>query len=375
MNKYLNQLFVILLTFEFIMALMNVVSGKLKDNNYAHNNKEVISIDNCQSCIKPDIFFIVFDEYTSSLALKKYLQFNNSLIDSAFSSNHFFVSAKSKSNYNSTPLSIGAAFNLQYFNKNLEGDSTVTRSLLQGWHSLKKSSIPRMLASQNYKILNLGMSHFDNYPSAAEESFNEYKIMPLYLETLAGRIKRDIWWNVYKYDIGFINEARLTGVRKNRALHVARNTTNFKRLMEELKVQDNIPKFVYCHLLLPHDPFYLNRYGQPFPDSLFGGDQNNKYKYLEQVQYANRLILEILKASNQRSSRPRVVIVEGDHGYRIPGGDRESQFMNLNAYYFSDHDYKFLYDSISPVNTFRVILNKYFQSNLLLLKDSSILLK
>ncbi|MDQ3277751.1 MAG: hypothetical protein M3Q06_05465, partial [Bacteroidota bacterium] len=46
-------------------------------------------------------------------------------------------------------------------------------------------------------------------------------------------------------------------------------------------------------------------------------------------------------------------------------------FRNLNAYYFSDKDYGMLYDSISPVNTFRVVLNKYFSQSFPLLKDSS----
>jgi hypothetical protein len=374
-HKYLNQLLVLLLAFELIMMLKNSISGKSDENDYAHNNKEVISINKCDSCIKPDIFFIVFDEYTSSLALKKYLEFDNGLLDSTFRANHFFISPKSKSNYNSTPLSIAAAFNLQYFNKDLQNDSTVTKSLLQGWHTLKKSMIPKLLAEQNYKILNFGMSDLDHYPSLAKESFTEYKMMPLYLETLFGRIKKDIWWNVHKYDIGFIRNIQYASVRNNKASHISRNNANFKNLIRELNEQDNTPKFVFCHLILPHDPFYLNRYGQAYPDSALSTPQFNKSRYLEQVQYANSLIYKIIKASNQKYPRPRVVIIEGDHGYRALQPDRDSPFMNLNTYYFSDHDYKYLHDSISPVNTFRVILNKYFQSDFLLLKDSSILLK
>jgi hypothetical protein len=49
--------------------------------------------------------------------------------------------------------------------------------------------------------------------------------------------------------------------------------------------------------------------------------------------------------------------------------------MDLNTYYFSDGNYSTLYDSISPVNSFRVILNKYFKTGLPLLKDSTIRFK
>jgi len=41
----------------------------------------------------------------------------------------------------------------------------------------------------------------------------------------------------------------------------------------------------------------------------------------------------------------------------------------LNAYYFSDGDYSDLYEDISPVNTFRLILNQYLGTELALLPD------
>ena len=43
----------------------------------------------------------------------------------------------------------------------------------------------------------------------------------------------------------------------------------------------------------------------------------------------------------------------------------------LNAYYFPDQDYSKLYKGITPVNTFRIILNKYFGTDLDLLEDRS----
>jgi hypothetical protein len=41
----------------------------------------------------------------------------------------------------------------------------------------------------------------------------------------------------------------------------------------------------------------------------------------------------------------------------------------LNAYYFPDQDYSQLYPSISPINSFRVVLDKYFGGNYELLPD------
>ncbi|HSU72625.1 MAG TPA: hypothetical protein VLJ21_02140, partial [Candidatus Binatia bacterium] len=42
---------------------------------------------------------------------------------------------------------------------------------------------------------------------------------------------------------------------------------------------------------------------------------------------------------------------------------------NINAYYFSDGDYSGLYENITPVNSFRVVFNKYLKTNYSLLPD------
>ena len=43
----------------------------------------------------------------------------------------------------------------------------------------------------------------------------------------------------------------------------------------------------------------------------------------------------------------------------------------LNAYYFHDGNYEQLYENISPVNSFRVILNQYMEMDFELLDDRS----
>ena len=47
------------------------------------------------------------------------------------------------------------------------------------------------------------------------------------------------------------------------------------------------------------------------------------------------------------------------------------RFGILNAYYLPGGGEQHLYESITPVNTFRVILNHYFDHNLELLPDRS----
>jgi hypothetical protein len=100
--------------------------------------------------------------------------------------------------------------------------------------------------------------------------------------------------------------------------------------------------------------------------------------FLDQVIYAGSRIDSLAAIANQQFQRPRVVIFLGDHGYRDTENDpvtRDKQFMNLSAIYFSDGDHSHVYDSISAVNLLRVVLNKYFNTVLPLLKDSTVQLR
>ncbi len=50
------------------------------------------------------------------------------------------------------------------------------------------------------------------------------------------------------------------------------------------------------------------------------------------------------------------IIIQGDHGKK---GENRSKILNL--YNFLDQDYSVLYPSITPVNSFRIVLNQFFE--------------
>ena len=84
----------------------------------------------------------------------------------------------------------------------------------------------------------------------------------------------------------------------------------------------------------------------------------------------------IIKNLLDKTSGNAIIILQSDHGY---GGfafeNTKNIFKNLSAFYFPDQNYSALYDSITNVNTFRIILNKYFNQKMPLLPDSCIELK
>lgn len=69
-----------------------------------------------------------------------------------------------------------------------------------------------------------------------------------------------------------------------------------------------------------------------------------------------------------KSTRPVVIVLQTDTGLWFTNGS--DQFSILNAYYMPGHTAQ-LYPGISPVNSFRVILNAYFGAKMPLLNDQS----
>jgi hypothetical protein len=123
----------------------------------------------------------------------------------------------------------------------------------------------------------------------------------------------------------------------------------------------------------------------PVPDDLILADgdayparEPGEYrrKYRDQVLYLAQQVETMVARILENSSRTPIIILQGDHG---PGSrlfredparsDLRERLSILNACYFPGAGRKRLYETITPVNTFRVLLNGYFGARLSLLAD------
>lgn len=372
LNYFLNLLFLILFLLEAVNLSYNLVTQKQKSNFIAKWNNEVSTEHAlCDTCAKPDIYFIVWDAYTSSKALKENFNYDNSDLDSFLTKNHFYISYKSKSNYRSTPFSISSTFDMTYLDDRGEIGKTISPKLkLQALYTLEKNKLFPILEKEGYEIKNFSIFDFDSYPAGINTFFDFFRDQFFYNETLFGRIRRDIWWNFIKY-----LPSKPYEVQKN--LFANQVEKNIGRLLNTLHSKKDKPLFVYTHIFLPHEPFYLDEKGNFTADSLLYSLVNMQERYVKQVIFTNTLLKKVTTALMADSTRPKIIIMEGDHGFRNYNRNEEGEkpFQNLNSYYFPDHDYSELYDGISPVNSFRVIFNKYFNQHLPMLKDSSVNLR
>jgi hypothetical protein len=145
-------------------------------------------------------------------------------------------------------------------------------------------------------------------------------------------------------------------------------------------------------MLCPHPPFVLGENGEDAshredPFFLSDGDKFQARSsdprvyvrgYRAQAVFITKKIEQVIDEILARSPRPPIVILQSDHGsgLRLNMESKEQtdlieRMSILNCYFFPDRDYRALYQDISPVNSFRVVLNTFFGSKVDLLPDRS----
>jgi hypothetical protein len=148
------------------------------------------------------------------------------------------------------------------------------------------------------------------------------------------------------------------------------------------------PVFCLAHVIGPHPPFVFRADGGPRrPDMPYGLADHTTFfdrggtaaayvsGYTEQVAFLNRRILHMIDRLLARPGPAPIIIIQGDHGSRFitedPGSPRflAEKLAILNAYYLPGGGNELLYPSITPVNSFRIVLSHYFGMNLPLLPD------
>ena len=130
---------------------------------------------------------------------------------------------------------------------------------------------------------------------------------------------------------------------------------------------------------MPHSPFYFDKDFQLRDQKVLVAEKKkiNIESYKGYLPYTNSKIKELVDTLEKNTNRSAVIILMGDHGFRVelPNVSHIHQFKNLNAVFFPDKDYRLLTDSITGINQFRAIFNTLFNQQLPLLGDSSVFLK
>jgi len=362
---YLNILLLLLILIDIGFLGKRIALKKRSAFDLASFN-----MNQCSECPRPDIYFIILDEYAGNRELKEFFNFNNSIFEQQLKQRGFHISEDSRSNYNYTPFSIASILNMNYLNLNMQAKAA--GNIDYCYQQIKNSAVVNYLSGSGYKFYNYSIFNFEGQLAVRDDNFFPNRTALITSQTFFSRIMNDIRFNI---GTGKWKFKTLLDRMTYEPLH---NNKKILRLTKEIASEKtSAPKFVYTHLMMPHYPYYFNSKGESLPiEQLYEGQETNKVNYVEYLQYCNIQILQLIDDILSTSKEPPVIMLLGDHGFRhvIRKEEHKYAFMNLNATYLPDKNYNQFYDSISNVNQFRVFLNTEFKQQLPLLKDSTVYL-
>lgn len=372
-NFFLNLLFLIYLTTDSVQFAWKML--RPDDNPYTiHGLIKNPAYKPCSNCPRPDIYFFIFDEYSSSASLAENLHYNNAGLDSFLIRKGFICQPHSFSNYNFTPFSVASILNMGYIRGIQDAHNITAEDYENAERLINANEVIGFLTGIGYKVVNYSIFDMATGPSPVEESLLPLKTRLITKQTLFARAIRDIGWNLGRFHI------RLPGVHQN-TLYTNLNNNNklLQLVVNESRQTAGAPRFIYTHLEMPHWPFYYDANNKPrteaeLPSGYASPDIKNYTGYLN---YTNTKLKELVDKIQTNTLGKACIIIMSDHGYRIQISDVPDShiFKNLSAVYFPEKNYHLIKDSSSGVNQFRMIFNSLFNQQLPLLKDSTVFLR
>jgi hypothetical protein len=373
-TTFLNvvSVFLIIMPVWVTISTLHKANSQIRTLRERQPQVEVPLADSAQPT--PDIYLIIVDGYGRADLLGDLYGFDNSPFLSFLTEKGFYVTDRATSNYPQTELSLSSSLNLNYLDEYVDGfGNTSDRGPLR--ELLQHTTMRRLLEDQGYQFVALPSATLfaqirdaDIYFSLTSSNVNEFEGL-LLSSTVAG-----VAVDAFGVDLPV----------QSYELHRRYILYALDKLMGVPELPG--PKFVFAHILSPHPPFIFGREGEfiiperPYSTwdaSLFPGTQAEYQEgYIDQMIFLNRQLVEVITGILEKSSTPPIIILQGDHGPGLYYNTIEldttclyERYSILSAYYFPDGDYQSLYPSITPVNTFRVILNQYFGGDMELLED------
>jgi hypothetical protein len=370
LNLFLNCLLLIYTVYDLSGIIIKTINPPTdKFSIHALSRDENYSI--CKDCKKPDIYFLLFDEYASSLCLKNDFGYDNNQLDTFLTNKQFRIQKASSGNYNFTPFSISSILNMSYIN-GINAEYITSDDYARCNKLIRENELTNYLSLSGYDIVNYSIFDITGNPSPLNQDFLPLKAKLITDRTLWGRIKKDILWNIFygKFEIKWFSE-------NGEYVYDRNNKKIIDLVKEESSRKSNSPRFIYAHYSMPHPPYYYDQNGKAVEKAKLGhAYDNDKTLYLGYVGYTNIKIQEIVNTILKNSNGEAVILVMGDHGYRNDKSMPQHVFLqNQNAVYLPDKNYTAFYDSITGVNQFRVVINTLFNQKIPLLKDSTVFLK
>ncbi len=322
----------------------------------------------------PDIYWFIFDRYPSASSGRLAYGIENPIFEE-LRARGFYIADASHANYQRTSLSVQATFSAEYLSGRGHAEIFGPTDRSGTSTRIQNSNVARFLKARGYYYVHVGSDFSLTRTSTLADVNHAFD-------------------NQTDFDAAFVESTALPGILRRLGLSGPRWARRYAWTTWQVNLLANLPaypspKFVFGHLLLPHTPYIFAA------DGSFVTDEANRRRSLderfsEQLAFTNARMLAIVDdlLAVPAPERP-VIVVQADEGpyprhledetghdwTTATPEEREIKFGILNAWYVPGGRDIGLYPEVSPVNTFRLLFNAYFDTNLPILPDESFTLR
>ncbi len=312
----------------------------------------------CDLAKAPDIYYIILDSYCRIDVMRETFGYDNSAFLEGLRTRRFYVGDQATSNYVATVLSLSSSMNMQHH----RGPDILDVYERRGQKLLlpemiRRNAVAGLLRDCGYEFVTFATGY-----SATEVRAADRYLEPTFAYTEFMRILVD-WTPVRSIfnRIGWIPRELMRG-------HVMFVLDELARVERHGK-----PMFVFGHVGAPHTPHVFDAEGR-----LLNYVPGFRDGYRAEAEYVSRRTLEVIDAIRARQPNS-IIIIQGDHGpYSSPGDEwsferyARDRVSILNAVSLPDAPAEAVfYPTWTPVNTFRILFNRYFGTSLEPLEDAS----
>lgn len=374
-TKTINVIVTTLLLINLLSFVNSVISGKAvlmldkdtKGIEVLHTNNSIKDL--------PDIYHIVLDKYASNKVLSQAYGYDNRDFTDYLTSKGFYVVHEAKANYPHTLYSLSSTLNMDYAEAMTE---TVGKNMLDVNGELevmfplfRNHIVGQYLTAVGYEYFHIG-NWF--YPTQTSNVATQNMVF------------NDTGLRVNEFTSKYLQTTALEPILKKFFLlsesqqHLAAIRFGFSSLRQVID-KPTTPKFVFAHILIPHGPYVVDENCIDLNELI-----PEREGYLGSVKCANKQVYEIIDLIFEKTEGEVIIVVQSDEGPNVsrqemPGDDYA--FLNMSeeiiarrtsiqyAVYLPNGDYEGFSPTSTPVNTYRLILNKYFRSNYEILPDKT----
>ena len=355
-TKILNAISITLI----IITVFNIGTLGIEGIANPGDRSRIVSLDEVETGNLPNIYYMVFDGYGNHNTLKTQFGYDNDPLLEYLDSRNFVLPSATHANYPETMMSLPSALNMQYLDIELSPDN-IHEAKVDAHDIINYNEVMISLKEKGYKIIifDSGTWITDSIQIAdrikCESNFLNSEFIGMVIRTsLLNPLHTFFFEHDFRYGVNCIFDT-----------------------IPNLKDEHDKPIFVFAHVMIPHPPYVFGPDGETVDvESLsFTKGWDNKKAYLDQVKYANKRIPGVVDGIMSDDSP--IIIIQSDHGpkanvdYVNPTDEMYAQvFGILNAYHLPGCNDS-IYDSISPINSFRIVFNCYFNEDYELLDDEA----